>query len=78
MSNAIYVDDALNTQGCNGNGNRKVKIDDHMDNPLCFSATIRPSYVVIMAADKQIQAVQEATVLRSRDYTKDGMKATIV
>jgi hypothetical protein len=49
-----------------------------MDNPLCFSATIPPSYVVIMAADKQIQAVQEATVLRSRDYTKDGMKAPIV
>jgi hypothetical protein len=49
-----------------------------MDNPLCFSATIPSSYVVIMAADKQVQAVQEAAVLRSRDYTKDGMKAPIV
>jgi hypothetical protein len=45
-----------------------------MDNPPCFSATFRPSYVVRLAADKQVQAVQEATVLRSRDYTKAGIK----
>jgi hypothetical protein len=48
-----------------------------MDNPPCFSATFHPSYVVRLAADKQVQAVQEATVLRSRDYTKAGMKAQI-
>jgi hypothetical protein len=46
-----------------------------MDNPPCFSATFHPSYVVRMAADKQVQAIQEATVLRSRDYKKNGMKA---
>jgi len=28
-----------------------------------------------MAADKQIQAVQEAPVLQSGDYAKDGMSA---
>lgn len=48
-----------------------------MDNPPCFSATIHPSYIVPVAADKQVQAVQEATVLRSRYYTKAGMKARI-
>jgi hypothetical protein len=31
-----------------------------------------------MEADKQVQEIQEATVLRSRDYTKDGMKASIL
>jgi hypothetical protein len=46
-----------------------------VDNPSCFSATILSAYVVPMAADKQVQEIQEATVLRSRDYTKDGMKA---
>jgi hypothetical protein len=48
-----------------------------MDNPACFSATFHPSYVVRVAADKQVQAVQEAAVLRSRDYTEDGVKAQI-
>jgi hypothetical protein len=60
-----------------GNGNGKDKIDKHMDNPPCFSATFPPSYVVPVAVDKQIQAVQESAVLRSRDYTKAGMKASI-
>jgi hypothetical protein len=61
----------------NGNGNAKDKIRINLDNSPSFSATIHSSYVVSMAADKQIQAVQEATVLRSRHYTKAGMRSGI-
>jgi hypothetical protein len=46
-----------------------------MDNPLSFFATIGPSYAIPMAADKQIPAIQEATVLQSRHYKKAGVKA---
>jgi hypothetical protein len=49
-----------------------------MDHPDSFSAIIRPSYLVHMATDKQVQAVQETTVLRSRYYTKAGMKAQML
>jgi hypothetical protein len=61
-------------KGCDGNDNGKDQVDKHLDNPPCFSATIHSTYLIPMAADKQIQAVQEATVLQSGDYTKDGMK----
>jgi hypothetical protein len=49
-----------------------------MDNPLSFSATIGPSYAIPMAADKQIPAIQKATVLQSRNYTKADVKAEIL
>jgi hypothetical protein len=34
-----------------------------MDHPYGFSDTIHPSYLIRMAADKQVQAVQETTIL---------------
>jgi hypothetical protein len=61
-----------------GNGNGKNEIEKPMDNPPRFFATIPSSYVVLMAADKQVQAIQEATVLQSRDYTRAGMNASIL
>src|ERR687898_360074 len=59
------------------NADSKDEIDNRMDNPLSFSATIGPSYAIRMAADKQIPAIQKATVLQSRHYTKAGVKADI-
>jgi hypothetical protein len=65
--------------GCSGNVNSSDKDKNHsyMDHPPSFSVTIHYSYAVPMAADRQIQEVQEATVLQSRDYTKDGVKVQI-
>ena len=53
----------------------KTKLTSIVDNPPCFSATIHSTYLIPMAADKQIQEIQEATVLQSGDYAKDGMRA---
>jgi hypothetical protein len=63
MINAIDYDNTPQDIRCNGNGNGKDKIQCRMDNPPSFSAAVRPSYFITMAEDKQIQAVQEATVL---------------
>ena len=48
-----------------------------MDHPNSFSVTIHPSYFIRMATDKQAQAVQETTILRSRYYTKASMKTLV-
>ena len=66
----------LKTLDCsaNLNGSGKDKIDGYMDHPDSFSATVHPSYFIRMATDKQAQAVQETTILRSRYYTKASMK----
>ena len=60
-----------------GNANRygKDKIDNLLDSPARFSATLYSSYSVAMEEDKQIPAVQDTPVLRWRDYTRDGVTA---
>jgi hypothetical protein len=56
------------------NGSGKDKFGGYMDHQDSFSATVHPSYFIRMATDKQAQAVQETTILRSRYYTKASMK----
>jgi hypothetical protein len=47
----------------NANENGQAKIDNRLDNPARFCATFHPPYFLAMEADKEILAVQSATIL---------------